>query len=569
MNNFNKSGIYFLPLGGADEIGMNMYAYAVNGKIIVVDVGYGFLNDEYPGMDMCYASPEFLQYYKDDILGIFITHGHEDHMGAIAQIWPALQCPVYGMDFPLGLIRSRLEEYKMQDIVPLISVKNNHIVKFDDFEIEFIPIAHTVPETSALFIKTPYGNIMHATDWRFDDNKLPEVKTDFAALQRAADAGVDILVNDSTNIYVDKEQQSEEDVRQHLIDMVSKIKGGIVATCFASNIMRLESLALAAKAAGRTPVLFGRSLITNAKIAKDCGYMKECGELHTIEQVEGITTDKALYICTGSQANYRSAMTIIANDESKYIKLSQDDTVIFSSKIIPGNEDKIERLQEKMREKGVQLITEEEYPVHTSGHANRHDLQKMYKLLNPKIVLPVHGDKKFIREHKRFALSCGVKDVFSAQNGDICLYQNHKIEKIAQITSDIMGVDRGRSVSLASELIKNRRRIMYNCTLFISAVVEENLRLHSLDISSIDILEENEWYVLKQEILKEVYPLIEKKVLEHPHRNALEDFIRGQIRRRVYKATDIKPVTILQIHWLNDQATVETSDKTSEENNDE
>jgi len=555
MNDFNKKGLYFLPLGGADDIGMNMYAYAVNGKLIVVDAGYGFLNDDFPGMDMCYASPEFLENYREDILGLFITHAHEDHLGAIAQVWPTLQCPVYATNFAIGLMKERLSEYKLQDIVPLNSVSQNPVVKLGDFEVEFISMAHTVPETSALFIKTPYGNVMHATDWRFDDNKMPMVKTDKAALKRAAKEGVDILVCDSTNILVDKEQTSEQDVRDYLIKMVPELKGGVIATCFASNIMRLESLVLAARAAGRTPVLAGRSLVTNVKVAKDCGYLSGYDDIHSIEQVEGITSDKALYICTGSQANYRSAMTMIANDESKYIKLGADDNVIFSSKIIPGNEDKIERLQEKIIAKGVNVITEEEYPVHTSGHANRKDLKAMYELLNPKIVLPVHGDKRYIREHKRFALSCGVKNVFSAQNGDICLYQDGKIECIEQFVADIMGVDRGRSVSLGSELIKNRRRIMFNCTLFISAVISKDDKLRSLQMSSIDILEPNEWYVLEQEILKQVRPLIEKKLTEYTHRSSVEDFIRGQVRRRVFNATDIKPVTTLHIHWEADEKT--------------
>ena len=549
MNDFKKKGIYFLPLGGADEIGMNMFVYAANGKLIVVDAGYGFLNDDFPGMDMCYASPEFLENYRDDILGLFITHGHEDHLGAIAQIWPALQCPVYGTDFSLGLVKERLSEYKLQDIVPLVSVNKEPVVKLDGFEVEFIPIAHSIPETSALFIKTPYGNIMHATDWRFDDNKLSMVKTDFASLKRAASEGVDIFVCDSTNVMVDEPQASEEEVRQNLIKIIPEMQGGIVATCFASNIMRLESLMLAARAAGRTPVLAGRSLVTNVKIARQCGYLTEYPEIHTIDEVEGITSDKALYICTGSQANYRSAMTLIANDESKHIKLCAEDNVIFSSKIIPGNEDKIERLQEKILAKGVNLVTEEDYLVHTSGHACKKDLQAMYELLNPKIVLPVHGDKKFIREHKRFAKSCGVEDVFSAQNGDVCLYQNGKIEMVEQVPAEVMGFDRGRSVSLGSELIKNRRRIMYNCTLFISAVISRDYELKSLQFDSIDILEANEWYVLHEEIMQKVRPLIERRLAEHPHRNAAEDYIR----RRVFNATDIKPVTMLQVHWEEDE----------------
>ena len=552
MSDFKNKGIYFLPLGGADDIGMNMFVYASNGKLIVVDAGFGFLNDEYPGMDMSYASPEFLENYKEDILGLFITHAHEDHLGAIAQIWPSLQCPVYATDFSLGLIKERLREYNMQDIVPLISVNKNKKVTLDEFEVEFISLAHSVPETSALFIKTAHGNIMHATDWRFDDNKLSMVKTDFKALERASQEGVDIFVCDSTNVMVDKDQVSEQDVRKNLLKIIPKLKGGVIATCFASNIMRLESLILAARKANRTPVILGRSLVTNIKIAKDCGYLTQYPDIHTIDEVEGITSDKALYICTGSQANYRSALTTIANDESKYIKLDASDNVIFSSKIIPGNEDKIEKMQEKILEKGAKLITQEEYLVHTTGHASRQDLENMYNLLNPKIVLPVHGDKKYIREHKRFAKSCGIKNVFSAKNGDICIYKKGKISLLEQIPTDIMGVDRGRSVSLNSELVKNRRRIMYNCTLFISAVVKNN-KLNSLQLSSIDILEENEWYVLEQDILSEVIPLIEKKLLEKPKRTSLEDFIRGQIRRRVLIKTDIKPVTTLHLHIEDDE----------------
>ena len=552
MSDFKNKGIYFLPLGGADDIGMNMFVYASNGKLIVVDAGFGFLNDEYPGMDMSYASPEFLENYREDILGLFITHAHEDHLGAIAQIWPSLQCPVYATDFSLGLIKERLREYNMQDIVPLVSVNKNKKVTLDEFEVEFISLAHSVPETSALFIKTAHGNIMHATDWRFDDNKLSMVKTDFKALERASQEGVDIFVCDSTNVMVDKDQVSEQDVRKNLLKIIPKLKGGVIATCFASNIMRLESLILAARKANRTPVILGRSLVTNIKIAKDCGYLTKYPDIHTIDEVEGITSDKALYICTGSQANYRSALTTIANDESKYIKLDASDNVIFSSKIIPGNEDKIEKMQEKILEKGAKLITQEKYLVHTTGHASRQDLENMYNLLNPKIVLPVHGDKKYIREHKRFAKSCGIKNVFSAKNGDICIYKKGKISLLEQIPTDIMGVDRGRSVSLNSELVKNRRRIMYNCTLFISAVVKNN-KLNSLQLSSIDILEENEWYVLEQDILSEVIPLIEKKLLEKPKRTSLEDFIRGQIRRRVLIKTDIKPVTTLHLHIEDDE----------------
>ncbi|MBO6290247.1 MAG: ribonuclease J [Alphaproteobacteria bacterium] len=552
MTDFKKEGIYFMPLGGADDIGMNMYMYAVDGKIIVVDAGYGFLMDNFPGMELAYASPEFLEQYKDDIVGLFITHGHEDHMGAIAQIWPTLQCPVYGMDFSLGLIRERLDEFKMADQVPLVSVNNNRMVEVENFSVEFIDIAHTVPQTCVLAIRTKYGNILHATDWRFDDEALAMIPTNFKALKRFADEGVSMLVCDSTNVLVDKKSPSESDVRENLIRLIPQLEGGVIVTCFASNLMRLESLLLAAKAANRTPVIVGRTLVTNMKIATECGYLADAPKAFTIEQAKDIAAENALYICTGSQANYHSAMSFIANGESKYIKLDKSDTIIFSSKVIPGNEDKIERMQEKLMEQGATVITDETELVHTSGHACRGDLKKMYDLLKPAIVLPVHGEKSFIREHKRFALACGIKEVFSARNGDMCLLKNNHIERIEQVFADIIGWDRSRPVSLGAQVIRNRKRIAFNCSMYISAVIK-GAELLDLQMTSIDILEEDDWLKLSEKILAEVRPLIEKKLEVEARHPVLEDYIRGQIRRRVFAATDIKPVTLLNVCYLEEE----------------
>ena len=547
MTEFNKDGIYFLPLGGADEIGMNMYMYAVNGKIIVVDAGYGFLTD-YPGMDLAYASPEFLDAYKDDIVGLFITHGHEDHMGAIAQIWPHLECPVYAMDFTLGLIKERLHEFKMDDVVPLVSVNENRTVKLPEFEVEFISLAHSVPQTCGLAIRTRYGNIFHATDWRFDDENISMLPTDFAALRKLANEGVDMFVCDSTNVMLDQKLPTESEVREHLLEMVPQIEGGLVVTCFATNLMRLESLIMAAEKANRVPVLMGRSLNSVVRIAKECGYLQNLPLTHSVEEAKDIPADQAMYICTGSQANYRSALTLIANGESKYVKLDASDTVIFSSKMIPGNEPKIERMQEKMIAMGATVITDEDEMVHASGHADKNDLRKMYELLKPAIVLPVHGDKKFIREHKRFALKCGVKDVFSAQNGDMCLLNKQHIECIEQVCADILAWDRNHAVSLGDQVIKNRRRIAYNCSMFISAVIKGK-QLLDLQLSSIDILPEDDWNDLAADILAKVRPLVEQKIAECENKNQIEDFIRGQIRRRVFAKTDIKPVTFLHVFY--------------------
>lgn len=549
MSDFERDGIYFIPMGGADEIGINMYVYAVKGKLIVVDAGYGFLNDDYPGMDLAFADASFLENYAENIEGLFITHAHEDHFGAIAHIWPKLKCPVYATNFTLGLIKERLREEHLDEVVPLHSMTEKRRVKLENFDVEFIPIVHSVPETSALAIRTPYGNIVHATDWRLDDGAIGFLQTDYAALQKVAEEGVAMFVCDSTNALLEEKLPTENEVRQQLIKMMPTFKQGLIATCFASNLMRLESLILAAYEAERTPVLVGRSLVQNMRIAKENGYFQDLPKYLDITEARDIPSDKVLYICTGSQANYRSALTIIANGEHKDIKLTAGDTIIFSSKMIPGNEDKIERMQEKLRGQGVEVITSDDALVHTSGHATKEELKYMYNLLKPEIVLPVHGSHRFTREQKRFALQCGIEQVETSNNGDVMLYHNHHVEKIEEIATDILGVDRNQETALSSQLVKNRRRIAYNCSVFISLMVEEDWHIDDLQISSIDILEEAEFQKLATELKEDVKEDFPALIARYNYKEDLiADMVRAKIRKGILKATGIKPVTFMHFY---------------------
>ncbi len=561
MSNFDRDGIYFIPLGGADEIGINMYVYAVKGKLIVVDAGYGFLNDDYPGMDLAFADTSFLENYAQDIEGLFITHAHEDHFGAIAHIWPKLKCHVYGTNFTLGLIKERLKEYHLDGVVPLHSVSDNRFVDLPNFNVEFIPIVHSVPETSALAIRTPFGNVVHATDWRLDDSSIAFLQTDYAALQKVASEGVAMFVCDSTNALLSDKLPSEFEVRQSLIKMMPSFKQGLIATCFASNLMRLESLILAAYEAQRTPVLVGRSLIQNMRIARENGYFKDLPHYLDISEAKDIPSDKVLYICTGSQANYRSALTLIANGEYKDIKLDVGDTIIFSSKMIPGNEDKIERMQEKLIAQGVNVMTADDALVHTSGHATKAELKYMYDLLKPDVVLPVHGSKRFTREQQRFALSCGVKQVETTKNGDVMLYHDHGVEFIEEVATDILGVDRKQVTSLTSQLVKNRRRLAFNCSVYISVVLTHDWHIEDLQISSIDIIEEQKFNELAEEIKAEVLAAFPAQVTKSNGReDILMDFIRAKIRKKILNATGIKPVTFMHYYRMPEPAATRPDD---------
>lgn len=548
MASFDKDGLFFLPLGGAEEVGFNLYVYAVNGKLIVVDAGYGFLNDDYPGMEMGMADAEFLEQYSENVEAMFITHAHEDHFGAIGHVWPKLRCPIYATGFTLGHVLARMSEHKINDYDMYIhEVCDGETIILDSFEVKFAYLVHSTPQNSALLIKTRYGNVVHATDWRFDDGTIDILSTNIEALEAFAKEGADVLVCDSTNVSDEKEQKhTEMDVRTSLMELIPQFKNTLVATCFPSNIVRLESLMMAAQAAGRTPVVAGMSLIRNIRIAKECGYLHNVPDYLEARAATDIPLDKILYICAGSQGNYRSALARIVNEENKNIILGEGDAIIFSSQIIPGNEQKIERMQEKLRLRGVDVITKEEYVVHTSGHGGKSDISKMYEILKPKVLIPVHGEKRFLREHARFAMSFGIEQVVNVRNGDVILLNNSKVELVEQIPTDIIGIDRNQLTSLNSELVKNRRRIMYNDSVFISVVFGSDWELEDLQISSIDVLEDSAWKELSNEIKEKMLVEIPQhvKILEYKEAPII-DFIKSKIRKYIYNKTDIKPVVFM------------------------
>ena len=565
-----KEGFYFIALGGAEKVGMNMYAYVSEGKIIVVDAGYDFLNDDFPGMELGLADPAWLENYKDCIEAMFITHSHEDHFGAIAHIWPKLRCPVYATDFTIGHILPRLREYGLEGEVELISVNDNPLVKLAGFEVEYVPVVHSLPENSALRIKTKYGAVFHATDWRFDDGNIDFLQTSYKRLEEIGNQGIDLYVGDSIHMAHGVAQPSEMEIRRSLIELMPRFKNTLVATCFASNVARMESLILAAHASGRTPVIAGMSLIQNMNIAKECGILKDIPYYVEAKQAMDIPLDKMLYICAGSQGNYRSGLTRIVNGENKDIKLGKGDAIIFSSQIIPGNEEKIERMQEKLRDAGVEVISSEEYMVHTSGHGTKEDIKKMFSLIRPKVVIPVHGDKRAIRQQKRFAeeLDCGVNQVLIVRDGDVVLIKSGKAEIVGLIPTDELGVDRKKLISLGSQLVKNRRRIAYNCSLFITVVLDENWQVEDLQITSIDILEEDEFKVLAEDIKQDMLQAIPQEVVKVNYRaHSLKDYIAAKIRKKVFNATGIKPVTFM--HFYKTSSDEETdfvsNDEVSEE----
>lgn len=551
MKNLNESGLYLMPLGGAEEVGFNCYIYAIDGKFIVVDVGYGFLNDEFPGVDMGMADTSFIRENKENILAFFITHAHEDHFGAIADSWADINCPVYAAAFTMGHIKNRLKDKRVSYDESLLKiVSDGEWIKAGAFDVQFISMVHAVPGNCGLFIKTKHGNVFHATDWKFDDGAYPELGfTNFAALEEAGREGVDMIVGDSTNIMGDGLDLNETIIRQTLIDLVKAEKNTLVATCFPSNVIRMRSLFLAAHEAGRTPVISGMSMINNMKIAKDLGYLEGVPNYVEARDSKDIPLDNVLYICAGSQGNYRSGLYNIVHEENKHVKLGKGDTIIFSSQIIPGNEKKIEDMQEKLRRRGVKIISKEEYNVHIGGHGGKREFEALYKILKPKMVVPVHGDRISLREHKRFANSLGIDKVYNIKNGELMLYKAEKLKHIDILPTNIIGIDRKMLTPLDSELIMNRKRAMFNCSLFISVVFSKSWKMIDLQVSSLDIMEENAFLTLIERVRSEIFEEIDQKVDKlKAKESAIVDYIRVKVRKAIYNETGIKPVVFMHFY---------------------
>ena len=382
-----REALHFLPLGGAGEIGMNLNLYACQGQWLMVDLGITFAGDTLPGIDVLMPDPAFIEERRKDLLAIVLTHAHEDHLGAVAYLWPRLRCPVYATPFAAAVLREKLADAKLLSEVPLTEVALSSRLDLGPFALTFISLTHSIPEPNALLIETPYGRVMHTGDWKIDPDPLVGDPLDEAALRQAGEAGVLALVGDSTNATVEGESGSEGEVRDTLAELIAEREHGLAVTLFASNVARLESVALAARDAGREPVLVGRSLHRYVRAARACGYL-EGVRLLTEDEGAPLHSSQVVYLCTGCQGEPRAAMSRIAGDSHPRVSLGEGDTVIFSSKIIPGNERTIGDLHNRLLRRGIEVITEMDAGVHVSGHPCRGELRQMYQWIRPQIAVP-------------------------------------------------------------------------------------------------------------------------------------------------------------------------------------
>ena len=549
----NKEELIFCPLGGSGEIGMNMNLYAYgkedSQKWIIVDMGVTFADESIPGVDLIMPDPGFIIDKKDDLLGIVLTHAHEDHIGAVAHIWPELKCKLFATPFTAALLTEKFKEKEIDISSFLKIVPLNSKIKLGDFEIDFVTLTHSILEPNGLSIKTPLGTILHTGDWKIDPNPLIGNKIDEEKLKKIGDSGVSAMICDSTNIFSPGRAGSESDVRDSLLDIMELKTKRILVTSFASNVARMESIFYCAKKTGRSICLVGRSMHRIFKVAKKCGYLKGLIEPLEPRAAKKISKNKILYLATGSQGEPMGAMSRIVNGSHPEVLLEEGDCVIFSSKIIPGNEKKLYNLQNKIVRDNIEIISEENAFVHVSGHPNRDDLKDMYKWVKPKSVIPVHGEHRHMQEHVSFAKEMQVPETLLIENGDIIkLLPGDAPQIIDKAPSGRIYRDGNINVEIDSQSIKDRKNLAINGYLEITLLVSNNGKIKKPIISFRGIPENqnNEPFIFDME--DEIFNICKTFSLEskNQQKNLIET-IKHNCRRIVREKTGKKPFTNINI----------------------
>jgi ribonuclease J len=548
-----KEELLFCPLGGSGEIGMNMNLFAYgkpdNQKWIMVDIGVTFADDSLPGIDLIYPDPGFIIDKKDDLLGIVLTHAHEDHIGAIAHIWPQIKCKIFSTPFTAVLIKEKFKEKRIDIGNNLKIVDLNGTVNLNPFKIEFITLTHSILEPNGLRIETPAGVILHTGDWKVDPNPLIGGKINSDRLKEIGKEGVLAMICDSTNVFSIGKSGSELDVRKSLLNIMLRLKKRIIVTSFASNVARMETVFDCAKKTGRQISLVGRSMHRIYKAAKQCGYLKDIIKPIDSRDAKKISREKIVYLCTGSQGEPMGAMMRISTYVHPDVFIEKDDTVIFSSKIIPGNEKKLYKLHNQLVKDGIEVISEENEFVHVSGHPNRDDLKDMYNWVKPQCVIPVHGEHRHMIEHINFAKEMQVPYPVQVENGDIVkIYPGNKPEVYDKAPSGRLYVDGNISVEEDSQSIKERKNLSSNGYMEVTILITPKGNIHKrpiLSFKGLPILNEEEFiYGLEEEIesTAKTFSLNSKKQ-EHN----LIDALKITCRKYSKEKTGKKPFTNINI----------------------
>jgi ribonuclease J len=473
---FDNSDLAFLPLGGTGEIGMNLNLYRCDGRWLAVDCGIGFGGAAHPEVDVMMPDPSYIAERADKLVGLVITHAHEDHLGAVAWLWPRLRCPVYATPFAAAVLRRKLSEVQLLNQVKLHVIAPGAPIDLPPFRLKLLRVTHSIPEAQALVIDTPHGLLLHTGDWKLDPDPLIGEPTNEAEFEALGARGVLAMICDSTNAMVEGHSGSEAEVRQSLSVLLRDLTGRVAVTCFASNVARVESVARAAHDAGRSVALVGRSLRNIDAAARECGYLRDLPQFLTENDVDDVPDDNILMLVTGSQGEPRSALARIAMDTHPRVALGQGDTVIFSSRMIPGNERAIVTVQDNLVRRGVQLMTDEDHMVHVSGHPARDELRRLYRLVKPRFSVPTHGEWRHLSAHAALAREAGAQPILM-EDGDILSLSAERAEVTDSAPVDKLVLDGNRLTPLGGGVMTARRRMLFNGVVLASLAVDANGRL--------------------------------------------------------------------------------------------
>jgi len=549
MARIKQDELVFLPLGGSGEIGMNFNAYGYgpenDRQWIIVDCGVLFGREgNTPGVDLILPDIRYLMERREHVLGIIATHAHEDHIGAIAPLWPGLRCPIYATPFTARLIAGKLEEAGLTSKVKVQEVPVGGQLTLGPFDLDFISITHSILEPNLLAIRTPLGVVAHTGDWKIDPDPLLGEATDAEALERLGNEGVLALVCDSTNALVPGSSGSEAEVRKNLTALVGTLKGRVAVTGFASNVARLDTVARAAKAHGRRIALVGRSMQKMVEAAKDTGYLKDFPPVLNETEAAELPPHKVLYLCTGSQGEPRAALARIAAGTHPHVELDEGDTVIFSSRVIPGNELAIAEIQNKLAARNIGILTVDEHHVHVSGHPCRDELAQMYRWIRPRLALPVHGEMRHQVAHAKLARELQVPQALVPENGQMFRLAPGKPALIDEVPAGRVHLDGRVLVAEGEGLAKDRRAMGFAGLLVVALVVDHKGRIAAPPT----VLGEGMPEPVEEAVLKAVEETLEKNKRSDP--DELAENVRRAARRAAQEAWGKKPITRVLVSEL-------------------
>ena len=542
--------ILFVPLGGVGDIGMNCALYGHAGRWILVDLGIMFGDETTPGIEVIVPDTAAAEAVRDRLDAIVITHAHEDHIGAVPHLWPELGAPVHVTPFSAAFLRRKLRDEGAESEVPIVEHRPGERFSVGPFELEYLALAHSIPEPNALVLRTPAGTVFHTGDWKLDPGPVVGDPVDEELFRRLGDEGVAAMICDSTNATIDGASGSEADLLGSLTDLVASRTNRVAFACFASNVARLDTVARAAAANGRSAALVGRSLRRMDEIARQCGYLADIPAFVSEQHTGYLSRSNAAMICTGSQGEPRAALARIAAGAHPHVALEGGDTLVFSSRTIPGNERAVSRLQDRFERMGVEIVTSKDAFVHVSGHPGRDELRRMYEWIRPNAAVPVHGELHHLRAHARLARDCGIGMVAEIEDGVLLRIMKDGVERLGEIRVGRLGLDGGRLVPLDSEHVRARRRLSEQGVVTASLVLNGRGRsLAEPRVSSRGIVAEDEVEDLASELAGRGIRAIERlNGMQRRDDGTVEDAVRTAMRRHVRANYGRRP--LVEVHVM-------------------